>query len=75
MTGNIQKRLYLHKQKCIPGFTKRYNITKLVYIEVYDSPEVAIMREKQLKHWNRKWKIALIEKDNFYWKDLMEDWV
>lgn len=54
------------------GFTQKYNVKKLVYFEETNSVEAAIYREKQLKHWNRAWKIELIEKDNPQWEDLSE---
>ncbi len=55
-----------------PGFTSRYNITRLVWFEIYDDPISAISREKELKKWKRSWKVELIEKDNPQWNDLYE---
>ncbi len=72
MTNNLIKRVYEHKQKTIEGFTKRYNVTKLVYIEEYSHPNQAIAREKQLKNWHREWKINLIESINPTWEDLYD---
>ena len=60
VTSNLQKRVWGHKNKITEGFTKKYNIDKLVYYEITDSIESAINREKQLKRWHRQWKINLI---------------
>ena len=70
VTSDLVKRAYEHKNNIIDGFTKKYNIHKLVYYEISDDIESAIRREKQLKKWNRKWKMNLIEKNNPEWKDL-----
>ncbi len=70
VTNNLIKRTYEHKSKLIDGFTKRYNINKLVYYEIFDKIENAILREKQIKAGPRKQKIALINKMNPDWKDL-----
>ena len=70
ITDDLSRRIGEHKQKLIKGFTKRYNITKLVYYEVADDPATAITREKQLKRWGRDKKIGLIEDFNPDWKDL-----
>ena len=70
VTSNLVKRVYEHKNNIIDGFTKKYSIHKLVYYEITDDIESAIRREKQLKKWNRKWKINLIEKNNPEWIDL-----
>lgn len=70
VTSNLVKRIYEHKNNIIEGFSKKYNIHKLVYYEITDDIESAIRREKQLKKWNRKWKMNLIEKNNPEWKDL-----
>ncbi|OGK14518.1 hypothetical protein A3C98_05680 [Candidatus Roizmanbacteria bacterium RIFCSPHIGHO2_02_FULL_37_15] len=64
ITNNIGKRVWEHKNKLADGFTKKYNIDKLVYYEIYNNPQNAIEREKQLKNWNRKKKINLIIKLN-----------
>ena len=74
MTNNLERRVSEHKQKLIDGFTKRYNITLLVYYEVFSDVREAIAREKQVKDWRREKKIALIESMNPTWKDLSEDW-
>jgi putative endonuclease len=70
MTDILQRRTYEHKLGLIEGFTKRYNVNKLVYFEVQPSLEDAIKREKQLKNWHRQWKINLIEETNKEWRDL-----
>lgn len=74
MTNNIIRRVYEHKNKLIDGFTKKYNITKLVYFEATLYVNSAIKREKQLKNWHRQWKINLIETMNPEWKDLSSNW-
>ena len=73
VTDNLTRRVYEHKNKLIEGFTKRYNLTKLVYYEVTNDINAAIRREKQLKNWHRQWKINLIESVNPEWRDLAED--
>ena len=73
VTSNLQKRVFEHKHKFVEGFTKKYNITKLVYYEMTEDVENAIVREKQIKGWLRSKKIALIESVNPEWKDLGED--
>ncbi len=70
VTSNLVKRIYEHKQKLVNGFTKKYNVDKLGYFEIYKSIEQAIEREKQLKAGSRQKKIDLIEKENPSWKDL-----
>ena len=72
-TSDLAQRVYKHKNTLTPGFTSKYKIDKLVYFEVADNPETAITREKQIKKWNRQWKIKLIEKDNPNWEDLSKD--
>jgi len=73
MTNNLKRRIYEHKQKIIKGFTKKYNVHKLVYYEVYKSPQRAIEREKQIKAGSRQNKINLIEDNNPEWKDLYDN--
>ena len=72
VTSDLVKRVWQHKQKIIEGFTKQYNIRMLVYYEIHQDINEAIRREKQIKKWNRQWKINLIEKGNSKWKDLYE---
>ena len=74
VTNNLQRRVYEHKNKMIQGFTSKYNITKVVYYEVFNDIESAIRREKQIKGWLRKKKIDLIESMNPDWNDLSEEW-
>lgn len=73
VTSNIRKRIGEHKSGVVDGFTKRYDVDKLVYYEITNDIYIALAREKQLKHWNRDWKINLIEKENIDWQDLSED--
>ncbi|MBN1302643.1 MAG: GIY-YIG nuclease family protein [Melioribacteraceae bacterium] len=70
MTNNLIRRVYEHKNKSADGFTKKYNLTKLVYYEQTMNVHSAIRREKQLKNWHRQWKINLIESVNPEWNDL-----
>ena len=74
VTNNLQRRLFEHKHLMIKGFTQKYKLTKLVYFEIGSDIKVAINREKQIKGWLRKKKIALIESVNPGWKDLSEEW-
>ncbi len=74
VTNNLQRRVYEHKNKLIRGFTSKYNITKVVFFEVFNDIESAIRREKQIKGWLRKKKIDLIELMNPEWNDLSEEW-
>ena len=73
VTSNLIKRIWEHKNHLVKGFSKRYNLEKLVYFEQCDSIETAILREKFLKGKTRQQKISLIEKGNPTWKDLFED--
>jgi putative endonuclease len=73
ITNDLKKRVYEHKEKLIIGFTSKYNINKLVYFEIFDNPELAISREKQIKAGSRANKIKLIEGMNNQWKDLFND--
>lgn len=66
------KRIYQHKTKTFEGFTSKHNVNLLVYYEVYEDIAQAILREKQMKKWNRSWKIKLIKKENPSWEDLYE---
>ena len=74
VTNHLERRVWEHKNKVIPGFTSRYKITQLVYYEEGNDINVAIAREKQIKGWLRAKKIALIELINPEWRDLSEDW-
>ena len=72
VTSNLVKRIWAHKNNKVEGFTKRYNVHRLVWYELHANMESAIIREKRLKDWKRKWKLRLIEKDNPNWKDLYQ---
>jgi len=74
MTNDLQKRMYEHKQKFVEGFSKKYNLNKLLYFEETSDVRIAIEREKQLKKWRRNKKIALIKKMNPKFEDLSEEW-
>jgi putative endonuclease len=74
VTNNLERRLFEHKSKLREGFTKRYNIDRLVYFEQTEDVLSAITREKQLKSWNRSKKIALVESVNPTWEDLSAEW-
>ncbi len=70
VTSDLKKRIAEHKQNLIEGFTKKYNIHHLVWYEVHGNMESAILKEKQLKKWERKWKLRIIEEKNPDWSDL-----
>ncbi len=70
VTGDLVRRTYQHREKLVKGFTARYGVTRLVYFEQFGEVHSAIQREKQLKRWNRAWKIRLIEERNPNWDDL-----
>ena len=72
VTNDISRRTWEHKNDLIEGFTKKYSVHILVWYEVQEDINVAIAREKQIKGWNRAWKIRLIEKENSGWNDLYE---
>ena len=74
MTNDLERRVYEHKNKLTPGFTSKYNINKLVLFESTTNVDEAIKREKQIKGWLRKKKVALIESQNPNWEDLSKDW-
>ncbi|MBI3140759.1 MAG: GIY-YIG nuclease family protein [Rhodocyclales bacterium] len=75
VTNDLIRRVWEHKNGAVEGFTKKYDIHHLVYFEQTEDVSSAIQREKQLKKWERKWKLDLIEKTNPYWRDLYEDLV
>jgi putative endonuclease len=70
VTNNLVRRVYEHREKLADGFTRKYGVGRLVYYETHSDIEAAITREKQLKKWNRAWKIRLIEESNPNWDDL-----
>lgn len=75
VTNNLERRIYEHKNKLTEGFTKKYNINKLVYFEQTEDITSAISREKQLKGWRRSRKNELVNTVNKEWKDLSEEWL
>ena len=70
VTSDLAKRIYEHRVGAVRGFTRRNDVERLVYFETFDDIEVAIVREKRMKEWQRDWKIRLIERDNPEWNDL-----
>ena len=70
VTSDLIKRIYQHKEKLVSGFTQKYELDQLVYFEIVESIESAIVREKQMEAWKRDWKIQLIEENNNEWVDL-----
>ena len=74
MTSNLETRVYQHKNKLLGGFTAKYNVNRLVFVEEFDSPSDAIARERQLKRWVRAKKTWLIESTNPEWDDLSTGW-
>ena len=73
VTSDLRKRVWEHKNGVVESFTKRYDAHLLVWFETHPTMPAAIQREKQIKKWNRDWKLQLIEEQNPYWKDLWED--
>lgn len=73
VTNDLVRRVHEHKSKDHRGFTKQYDVTRLVWFETYDDPENAILREKDIKKWRRAWKLRLIEKSNPQWLDLYDE--
>ncbi|HEY7459581.1 MAG TPA: GIY-YIG nuclease family protein [Xanthobacteraceae bacterium] len=73
MTNNLVRRVFEHREGLIEGFTTKYGVKRLVYYEQYEDPTNAIQREKNIKHWSRKWKIDLIREMNPEWRDLYDD--
>jgi putative endonuclease len=72
VTSDLIRRVWEHREGLIEGFTKRYGLKRLVYVERYDDIETAIQREKNMKHWSRAWKVGLLLASNPYWDDLYE---
>jgi putative endonuclease len=72
VTGNLQQRAWEHKNDLVEGFTKKYGVHRLVYYELHEDMMSAIRREKQMKKWNRAWKLELVEMQNPEWEDLWE---
>ncbi|MGH7835387.1 MAG: GIY-YIG nuclease family protein [Candidatus Binatia bacterium] len=73
VTSDLQKRAWEHRHNLLEGFTKRYGVHRLVYYELHGDMVSAINREKQMKKWNRAWKLEVIEKQNPEWRDLWQD--
>jgi putative endonuclease len=69
-TTDLPKRIYEHREGLVAGFTRRYGVKRLVYVENYDDISNAIVRERRMKEWQRAWKVALIEADNPDWQDI-----
>ncbi len=74
VTGDLSRRVFEHKNKLVPGFTSRYNLTRLAHFECFFYPDAAINGEKEIKGWRRSKKIKLIESMNPHWDDLAEQW-
>jgi putative endonuclease len=72
VTSDLIKRVYEHKSGLVDGFTRQYRVHRLVYYEIAENAEVALTRERQIKKWNRVWKLKLIEERNPEWKDLYD---
>jgi len=72
VTSDLVQRTWQHKDDQVEGFTSKYGVKMLVYFEVHETAESAIAREKQIKKWNRAWKLKLLEQNNPDWKDLYE---
>lgn len=70
VTNDLHRRMIEHRSGEVPGFTKRYRVTKLMHYETFSDIDQAIQREKSMKEWPRAWKINLIERDNPHWQDL-----
>ena len=75
VTNALMRRVQEHREGLVPGFTKRYAVKLLVYFEPHADINAAILREKRIKRWRRKWKLDLIEQNNPQWRDLWQDLV
>ncbi len=73
MTDNLMQRVWMHRNSVLPGFTKSYGVKMLVWYEQHDTRAAALTRERQLKKWNRAWKLRIIEEMNPTWCDLYDD--
>lgn len=73
VTNDLVRRVHEHREGLVSGFTKRYGLKTLVFFERYDTPQAAIQREKNIKHWSRLWKLQLVEQANPKWRDLYSD--
>jgi putative endonuclease len=72
VTGDLARRVYLHRMGALPGFTKKYGVKQLVHVEFYSDVHEALAREKAMKKWRRAWKMQLIEAANPEWRDLYD---
>ena len=72
VTNDLARRCYEHRERLMPGFTRKYDVNRLVHVESFSDIGFAIQREKRLKKWNRRWKLELIEKTNPQWLDLYQ---
>ena len=72
VTNDLERRVYEHRNGLVAGFTKKYSVKRLVYFERYDDIRTAIQRERNMKHWSRKWKVRLILQDDPEWNDLYD---
>jgi putative endonuclease len=75
MTGDLPRRVYEHQTGAIPGFTKKYDVKLLVYVEQHEDASTAKQRESAIKKWRRAWKLELIERSNPKWRDLAEEFL
>ena len=75
VTRLLNKRIWQHKKGLVRGFSKKYGVHRLVYVELHETMPAAIKREKQIKEWKRAWKLQLIESINPEWRDLYEDFL
>ena len=73
MTDDLVRRVWEHRTGAVPGFTRKYGVKILVWFEQHETREAALMRERQLKKWNRAWKLELIERQNTSWRDLWDE--
>jgi len=73
MTDDLVRRVWEHRTGAVPGFTRNYGVKTLVWYEQHESRESALVRERQLKKWNRAWKLELIERQNASWRDLWDE--
>ncbi|KAF1718685.1 GIY-YIG nuclease [Pseudoxanthomonas yeongjuensis] len=73
VTSDLVARTWQHREHIVEGFTRRYNVTMLAWYELHGTMESAILREKQLKKWNREWKLRLVQEFNPEWRDLWDD--
>ena len=75
VTSDLSRRMDQHRAKVVPSFTQKYNVGTLVWYKRHDRVELAIAREKQIKKWEREWKLRLIEAQNPEWEDLVDDYL